>query len=152
MFRGLNAVNIDTKGRIAMPTRYRDALLHESEGQVVITIDTEVTCLLMYPLVEWEKIEAKLQSLPSFNPQARRIQRLLIGHATELEMDSNGRLLIPPLLREYAGLDKCIMLVGQGRKFELWDEQQWQNGRESWLSEVAGTNESLPEELLSLSL
>ena len=152
MFRGLNAVNIDTKGRIAMPTRYRDALLHDSEGQVVITIDTEVTCLLMYPLVEWEKIEAKLQSLPSFNTQARRIQRLLIGHATELEMDSNGRLLIPPLLREYAGLDKCIMLVGQGRKFELWDEQQWQNGRESWLSEVAGTNESLPEELLSLSL
>lgn len=152
MFRGLNAVNIDTKGRIAMPTRYRDALQHESDGQVVITIDTEVRCLLLYPLPEWEKIESKIQSLPSFNTQARRIQRLLIGHATELEMDSNGRLLIPSLLREYAGLDKTIMVVGQGRKFELWDEQQWQSGRETWLSEVGAATESMPEELLSLSL
>lgn len=152
MFRGVNGINIDAKGRIAMPTRYRDQLLAESNGHVVMTIDTEEKCLLLYPLNAWEEIENKLAALPSFNPAARRIQRLLIGHATESELDSNGRILLPPLLREYAGLNKRIMLVGQGKKFELWDEEHWQMRRGQWLEEESNDVASLPDEVKTLSL
>jgi len=151
MFRGVNAIVLDAKGRIALPSRYREQLLAEKIAELVVTIDTESPCLLLYPLPEWEVIEAKLQALPSFNQAARRIQRLLIGHATELELDNNGRLLLPQLLREYAKLDKRIMLVGQGKKFELWDEGQWQEHRSSWLLEHSKTDE-LPDELQSLAL
>ncbi len=152
MFRGINALNIDAKGRIAMPARYRDRLMAESAPQLVLTIDTEETCLLLYPISEWEIIEQKLQSLPTFNKAARRIQRLLIGHANDLEIDSSHRILLPPLLREYANLDKRIMLVGQGKKFEIWDEQQWQRGRETWLDKETGGSNELPPEVESIVL
>lgn len=155
MFRGINAITIDSKGRMAMPTRYRDSLLQSGSHRLVITIDTDSPCLLIYPLLEWEIIEEKIQALPSFNKTARRIQRLLIGHATEVDMDNSGRLLLPALLREYAHLDKHIMLVGQAKKFELWDEQQWHNNRKSWLTEEAnsdGESDDIPTELQSLAL
>ncbi len=153
MFRGVNGVNIDVKGRIVMPTRYRERLQHESNGSIVLTIDTDEKCLLLYPLTAWEEIESKLAQLPSFNPAARRIQRLLIGHATEVEIDTHGRILVPPLLREYAGLTKLAMLVGQGKKFELWDEQHWQERRGQWLAEESGKDSTLlPDEVKSLSL
>lgn len=154
MFRGINAVVLDAKGRMAIPARYREQLQRGSNtaAQVVITIDTESPCLLLYPFPEWELIEQKLQALPSFNRVTRRIQRLLIGHATELELDSNGRILLPPLLRDYAHIDKRIMMVGQGKKFEVWDEQQWQNGRAAWLVEEANATDQLPSELESLAL
>ena len=124
MFRGAAAINIDTKGRIAMPVRFRDLLIDKVESQtnpqLVVTIDTEEPCLMIYPLNEWDLIQQKLEQLPSFNPSARRIQRLLIGHATDLELDANGRILLPALLREYAQLNKKVMLLGQGKKIELW--------------------------------
>jgi MraZ protein len=152
MFRGVNEVNIDAKGRIVMPTRYRERLQHEGNGSIVLTIDTDERCLLLYPLAAWEEIESKLALLPSFNPAARRIQRLLIGHATEIELDSHGRILLPPILREYAGLTKLAMLVGQGKKFELWDEHHWQERRGQWLAEESGKDSELPDEVKSLSL
>ncbi len=153
MFRGINGINIDAKGRIAMPTRYRERLQLDSNNTVIVTIDTEERCLLMYPRPEWEEIEKKIVSLPSFQPAARRIQRLLIGHATDIEIDGQGRLLLPPLLREYAGLDKSVVLVGQGKKFELWDEAHWESRRSLWLQEESKSGESeLPEELKSISL
>ncbi|MBU4270217.1 division/cell wall cluster transcriptional repressor MraZ [Candidatus Dependentiae bacterium] len=152
MFRGINAINLDSKGRISMPARYRAAIESESKGQLVITIDTEERCLLLYPLPTWEEIEKKIESLPSFNQVTRRIQRLLIGHATELEMDGNGRLLLPPLLREYASINKQLVLVGQGKKFELWDKNVWGEGRNKWLNEGIGDNDTLPPELQLLSL
>lgn len=152
MFRGVNGINVDVKGRIVMPTRYRDTLQVESRGSIVLTIDTEEKCLLLYPLTMWEEIESKLAALPSFNPAARRIQRLLIGHATEAELDSNGRILLPPLLREYADLQKRIMLVGQGKKFEIWNEEHWQKRRGQWLDEESSTDSALPDEVKSLSL
>lgn len=152
MFRGINGINIDAKGRIVMPTRYRERL-HEKQNIIVLTIDTEERCLLLYPLAEWELIESKLATLPSFNPAARRIQRLLIGHATDVEIDSQGRVLLPPLLREYAGLNKRAMLVGQGKKFELWDEAHWETSRSLWLHEESNVNSSmLPEEVKTISL
>src|SRR5688572_30585726 len=105
--------------------RYREMILNDADNQLVLTIDTEVRCLLLYPMPEWEMIEKKIESLPSFNAAARRIQRLLIGHATEVEIDKQGRILLPAELREYAALQKNIMLVGQGKKFEIWDEAYW---------------------------
>lgn len=153
MFRGINGINIDAKGRVVMPTRYRERLQLDSKNAVVLTIDTEERCLLLYPLPEWEQIEKKLAALPSFNPAARRIQRLLIGHATDVEIDSQGRILLPPLLREYAGLKKSAVLVGQGKKFELWDEAHWESSRGSWLEEESNVSESdLPDEVKNISL
>tara|TARA_B100000767_G_scaffold144837_1_gene136631 strand:+ start:236 stop:724 length:489 start_codon:yes stop_codon:yes gene_type:complete len=155
MFRGAAAINIDTKGRIAMPVRFRDLLIDKVEPQtnpqLVVTIDTEEPCLMIYPLNEWDLIQQKLEQLPSFNPSARRIQRLLIGHATDLELDANGRILLPALLREYAQLDKKVMLLGQGKKIELWSESLWNTRRETYLQASSNTEE-LPELLHQLSL
>jgi len=145
-------LNLDAKGRMAMPTRYRERLNERSEGRLVITIDTDERCLLIYPLPEWEEIERKLDALPSFNPQARRVQRLLMGHATDVEMDGNGRLLLPPPLRQYANLDKQVVLIGQGKKFELWDAALWNSERDNWLAEETAGNEPLPAELQNLAL
>lgn len=152
MFRGINAITIDVKGRLAIPTRYRDALGDAGKPPLVVTIDTEETCLLLYTAAEWQIIENKLQSLPSFNAAARRIQRLLIGHATDVEMDSNGRLLLPPLLRDHAQLDKRVVMIGQGNKFEVWDETLWQRKREQWLEEESSAVDGLPEEMKTFSL
>lgn len=116
-------VNLDSKGRLAVPTRYRELLNEESQGQMVCTIDLHQPCLLLYPLPEWEIIEQKLSRLSSMNPAERRVQRLLLGHASECQMDSAGRLLLANTLRQHAGLTKEVMLVGQFNKFELWDEQ-----------------------------
>ncbi|MDR7023345.1 MraZ protein [Pseudomonas peli] len=94
-------------------------------GQLIVTIDAIDPCLCVYPLSEWELIEAKLRELASFREENRRLQRLLIGNAVDLELDASGRFLVPPRLREYAKLDKRAMLVGQLNKFQLWDEDAW---------------------------
>jgi MraZ protein len=148
MFRGINAITIDSKGRLAVPTRYREAL----GTSLVITIDTEETCLLMYPMTHWQVIESQLQKLPSFNEAARRIQRLLIGHATDVEVDNNGRLLLPNVLRTYAKLDKHAVMIGQGNKFEVWDETLWQGRRDHWLAQGGQGSELFPDEMRTLSL
>jgi MraZ protein len=151
MFRGVNKINLDAKGRMALPARYRDQIADCCENQLVATIDTETRCLLLYPLPDWEAIEKKIDALPSFNPAARRIQRLLIGHATDIELDSSGRLLLPQPLREYAQMDKKLVLLGQGRKFEIWGEEQWNSARDLYLAENDEAV-ALPEDLLTLSL
>jgi len=134
---------------MSMPTRYRERVRAMCDGQLVMTVDRD-HCLLLYPLPEWEEIERKLVRLPALNKQARRLQRLLIGHATDLEMDGQGRILVPPALREFAGLQKQIMLIGQGNKFEIWDEATWNAKRAEWLQE--GDDEGgLCAELESLS-
>ncbi|UTW06801.1 division/cell wall cluster transcriptional repressor MraZ [Pseudomonas benzenivorans] len=125
MFRGANAISLDAKGRLAMPSRYRDELVSRCSGQLIVTIDAIDPCLCVYPLPEWELIENKLRELASFREENRRLQRLLIGNAVDLELDASGRFLVPPRLREYAKLDKRAMLVGQLNKFQLWDEDAW---------------------------
>lgn len=151
MFRGLNTVNLDAKGRLAVPMKYRQMLVDLCAGRLVATIDTEERCLLIYPVDEWEVIQAKIEALPSFNPSARRIQRLLIGHATDIELDSNGRILLSQPLREYAQLEKETILLGQGKKLELWSKDLWNSRREDYIAEV-NAPETLPDELLNLSL
>lgn len=150
MFRGLNSLTLDNKGRFAMPTVYRDKLCGDDGVKLIITIDTEEKCLLLYTLESWLPIEKRLQNLPSLSPAARRIQRILIGHATELQLDKTGRIRIPPLLRDFANLDKNVTLVGQGNKFEIWNESTWNEERKEWLS-TEQTSE-LPEAWNDLSL
>jgi MraZ protein len=148
MFRGVSTLNLDTKGRLMVPARYRDALLAQGDGRVVVTADPS-KCLLMFPLVEWEPIEKKLNSLSSFNTQTRSLQRLLVGNAADLELDATGRILLPAMLREFAGLDKNAVLVGQGVKFELWNEQRWQDQMDLALS---FKDAEMPAELAGFSL
>jgi MraZ protein len=151
MFRGANKVTLDAKGRLAMPTRYRESIAERSHGNLVATVDLSDRCLLIYPFPDWEEIERKLVRLPTLNAAVRRLQRLMIGHATEIELDGHGRVLIPPKLREYAGLDRQAMLIGQGSRFELWDEAHWNERREQWLK-GDDSGAELPPELGSLSL
>ncbi len=151
MFRGINLVVIDAKGRIKLPVRYRQLLPTDKEPQLVLTIDTESPCLLLYPIHEWEIIEEKLQALPSFNPAVRRIQRLLVGHATDLDLDTNGRILLPALLRNYAHLEKEIMVVGQGRRIEFWGASEWNDYRTQWILDTVKPGD-LPDELQTLAL
>lgn len=151
MFRGVNNINLDAKGRMAMPARYRDQLEDCCGGHLVATIDTNAPCLLLYPLAEWEQIQRKIEALPSFNASSRRIQRLLIGHATDLELDGSGRILLPQTLRDYASLEKQVALIGQGRKLELWKLATWETQRDKWINET-GPDAELPDDLKSLSL
>lgn len=148
MFQGAAQLNLDSKGRIAIPARHRDALLERCEGKLVLTADAD-GCLLVYPQPEWQPIYDKLNKLSSFNARSRALQRLLIGHASVEVMDGAGRVLIPPTLRSYAALDKRVMLVGQGNKFELWDEGRWQAQQEVALTFMQG---ELPPELEGFSL
>jgi MraZ protein len=150
MFRGANKLTLDTKGRLVMPTRYRELLNERCAGRLVVTVDHD-ECLLIYPRPDWEEKERVLMSLPTFNPKARRLQRLMVGHATDVELDAQGRMLLPPQLREFAHLTRETMLVGQGWRFELWDEARWNQRRDEWLAneETAG---DLPPELETLSL
>lgn len=151
MFRGENKVTLDAKGRLAMPTRYRDGIVEDAAGRLVATIDHADRCLLLYTLPDWEDIERKLSKLPALNPIARSLQRLMIGHATDLELDSHGRVLIPPNLRDYAGLTRDVVLSGQGTRFELWDEALWVAQREASIKLHQGGQE-LPPELSAISL
>ncbi|MGB5245142.1 MAG: division/cell wall cluster transcriptional repressor MraZ [Woeseia sp.] len=149
MFRGATKVTLDAKGRLAIPTRYRERLQTRCDGQLVVTVDRD-NCLLLYPMPDWEDIERKLMRLPSLNSQSRRLQRLMVGYATEIELDGNGRILLTKELREFAGLGRQAILLGQGNKFELWDEESWNAKRDAWLG--ADDETDLPAELESLSL
>ncbi len=150
MFRGVNNVTLDAKGRLSIPTRYRAQLKDSCDAQMVMTVDRERS-LLLYPLPVWEDIERKLIKLPSLNKQARRLQRLLIGHATECELDGQGRVLVSPPLREFAGLEKKVVMIGQGNKFEIWNEQTWVLKRDIWFEEENEEDGELSPELEALS-
>jgi MraZ protein len=150
MFRGAAKVTIDDKGRVVVPAQHRAALAAPAAGRVVVTVDRD-QCLRIYPLPEWERIEAQLNALPSLHPQVRRLQRLMIGHAQEVALDSHGRLALTPELREFAGLERHAWMVGQGKGLELWDEARWKAQCEEWMKSEQGVTE-LAAELSSLSL
>jgi MraZ protein len=151
MFRGANKITLDAKGRVAIPTKYRERLSERCDSQLILTVDRDY-CLLIYPLPDWEDLERRLMRLPSLHRQVRRLQRLMVGYATEVELDGHGRVLLPRELREYAGLDKQAILIGQGNRFELWDELRWNEKRDQWLAAEESDEVDLPAELESLSL
>ena len=154
MFRGISSINLDAKGRIAIPTRYREELQECCERQLVVTIAVdekcvgEPGCLWLYPLPEWEKTEQTISKLPTLNKMAVKLRRFVIGHASECEMDTQGRLLLPEKLREYAGMEKQLYLVGQLNKFEIWSDTAWQTKEQEWLD---GSDTEGLEELGNLS-
>lgn len=144
-------MNLDAKGRLAVPARYRDTLVQQYDGRIVITINPERRCLWLYPLDIWQDIEDKLVRLPSMPEGNQRLKRLLIGYATDCEVDGNGRVLVPPPLREFGELNKRVMLVGLGNKFEIWDEEQWNAETEAALSQKADES-SMSADMENLAL
>ncbi len=154
LFRGITSLNLDGKGRLAIPTRHRDAFAEEN-GRLIVTIDIHERCLLIYPYLAWEEVERQIDAVPTFNRQARRMKLMLVGHAEEATLDAAGRILIPAALREYAGLEKAAVLVGQGKRLELWDEVAWNRLREEFLNDDVADEAAdfpLPAALENLSL
>ncbi len=135
MFKGIHNINLDAKGRLTIPTKYRNTISDQSNGNMVVTVDSEEKCLLLYPATVFSNIEKKINDLPSFTKNHRRIQRLIIGHAEDLELDSSGRILLSKPLRIVAEMSKKITLIGQGDKFEIWSDDIWSNRVNKWRSE-----------------
>lgn len=152
VFLGVSTLSLDAKGRLAVPARYRHRLEESSNSRLVVTINPRERCLWMYPEPEWREIAQKLSRLPTLKPQNQLMQRLILGHALEVEMDGQGRILLTSQLREYAGLDKHAAVVGQGHKFEIWDEGLWNEQRSAWLSAAAEPSSELSAELEELAL
>jgi MraZ protein len=151
VFRGINPINLDAKGRVALPAKYRDRVTDRCDGHMVLTVHPFDRCLLLYPLADWEVIESQVNALPnSTSRQARRLQHLMVGYATELDLDAANRLLLPAMHRDHAELDKRLILVGQGQKFEIWSEVRWTSMTETYLSETVDDDASV--ELINLSL
>ena len=125
MFQGVVGINLDAKGRVAIPTKYRDELSSRLDNKLVLTSHPH-RCLLLYPSEAWSPIRAKIMTFSSFDPKLSLWKRLLVGFAEEIELDTAGRMLVPASQRQFAGLEKRIMLVGQGSHFELWSESSWE--------------------------
>jgi MraZ protein len=130
MFRGSDPINMDAKGRMAIPTRYRALLDEVCASELVITIDMKSPCLTLSPLPEWKKFEQKVAALPSMDDLGEMLSRFVVGQAKDLQMDGSGRILIPTELRGYAALDKKLVLVGRTQRLEIWSEANWNAERE----------------------
>ena len=152
MFRGLTTVNLDVKGRLAVPVRFRELLAAAATRDLVVTLNPWDRALWLYPLDEWQLIEAKLSGLSDFDKQSRRTKQIMRGYATDLRCDAQGRVLLPPALRELANLDKQAVLLGQGNKIEIWDATRWQDERDDWLDDVSAESNTHSAALESLSL
>jgi len=147
MFQGATALNLDAKGRLAVPTKHRDGLLSGEQGKLVLTAHPH-RCLLLYPSMAWEPIRARVMTFPSFDVQLSVWKRLLVGFAEELELDAAGRLLISPVLRRFASLEKEVMLVGQGSHFEIWNQVTW----DRQLEQIAASPDKLPPGMENFAL
>lgn len=154
LFRGSSSLNLDAKGRLAIPSKYRQVLKNQGDELLVVTRGvTADTCLWIYPLQKWEAVERLLDRLPNLNPGIQNLQRGLIGNTEECEMDGHGRILVPQSLRDYAKLEKRVVMVGQLNKFELWDADAWEEKNSGGLlSGDEGEDTGLAEILGSLSL
>ncbi len=149
MFGGVTHLNVDPKNRLAIPAKYRDILQEQSAGKMVITLES-AQCLLIYPEHEWHHVREKVQNLPnSVHPLVKSYQRLVLGYAESLEIDKAGRVLLPATLKTMAKLDREVVLVGMGNRFELWDKDNWQQETEKALQSSA---EDLAELLNGFSL
>jgi MraZ protein len=152
MFRGLNSVHIDSKGRLAVPTRFRDGFRQIDCNLLVLTLNPWDRSIWLYPQSEWEHIEHKLSALADNDRNSRRTKQIMRGYATDCILDNQGRILLPAELREIAGLEKKASLLGQGNKLELWNSDVWEGERERWLAEVTDGSLASSEALDSLAL
>jgi len=123
VFFGETAINLDAKGRMAIPTRYRDDLAAACSNRLVLTYSAfDSGCLWLYPETEWDRVREQVMGLSTFNASHRSLQRRLVGSATQIEPDTNGRVLLPQTLRQVAGLEKRVVMMGMGQRFEIWNE------------------------------
>lgn len=152
MFRGFSKISIDSKGRLALPSRYRELISVNTDNELVITLNPLDISLWLYSLTQWEIIEDKLADLSDFDKQSRRTKQMMRGYATDCSLDNQGRFLVPKELRSYANLSKQAVILGQGNKFEIWDEKKWEEQRDEWLDSVGDDSMSIPESLQKLSL
>jgi MraZ protein len=141
MFRGSFEHSVDAKGRVSIPSRFREIIAERYEGNLVLTMDFD-KCITVYPLEEWERLEEKIRALPQMQKEVKEFMRFVFSTATECELDKQGRILIPPVLRERAGINKSVMVVGIIGKMEIWDTAVWdarrsQNGEK--IGEVLST-------------
>ncbi len=152
MFRGISKLTVDAKGRVAMPKHHRDRLESDGITGLMVTADPS-KCLLIYPMPDWLEIEAKLMAMPNTNSRTRALQRLYVGYATEAGFDTNGRILLPSELRQYAGIGKKAVLIGQGKKCELWSQEAFDDASEMWPDEIKEFDEGeMPEAIQQLSI
>jgi MraZ protein len=131
VYQGLSKLTLDAKGRISVPTRHRDALTAQCDGRVTLTRHPD-GCLLLYPRPRWEQKRAELSRLAH---SRRVLQRILIGSAIDLDLDSSGRILIAPELRSAAGLERDVFLSGVGEHFELWEPARMEELEKKQLAE-----------------
>ena len=148
VFQGASQVNLDAKGRMAVPTRIRDPLTQGGTVKLVLTAHPD-GCLLLYPSPAWEPIRARVMAFPSLDRQFSLWKRLLVGFAEDVELDTAGRLLISPELRGFAHIERAVMLVGQGTHYEIWDLESWNKQLETL---KAGGNPNLPPGMENFSL
>ena len=135
MFFGETAINLDAKGRLAIPIRYRETLAGQCGNRLVLTYSAfDSGSLWLQSEQAWERIRDDVMALPNFNASHRSLQRRLVGSATAVEPDGNGRILIPPSLRQVAGLEKRVVMLGMGNRFEIWDENTLNTQREEEIS------------------
>lgn len=125
MFRGQFVHSIDAKGRVSVPSRFRDALLADGCERFIATPDPFDPCLHLYPMRAWEDFEKKIAELPSLDPNVVRFRRVYVSAAIECELDRTGRVLVPPNLRDHAALAKEILFAGTGRRIEVWSKDRW---------------------------
>lgn len=148
MFQGSHNIVLDSKGRIAIPAKIRECLMELCGGQIVMTSHLRDRCIVIYPMTEWQDLSAQLQKLSAVNRHVERAQRMMIGGCDPITLDGNGRVLIAQPLRNYAKLDKNLLLVGLGKKMELWDQEIWTRT----VVEADLGDEPVPPEMLSLML
>lgn len=150
LLTGQQSTALDAKGRLAIPARFRTLLEESCQGQLVITVNHDRESLLLYPKHEYEQRAQVINKLSDFDPLERRLKLMFIGHAFDLEMDANARVLVPARLREIVGITRDVVLVGQHHKLEVWDEAAWTSKLDSLFS--IGPEAVLSEKLKSLSL
>jgi len=150
VFFGETAINLDSKGRLALPMRYREMVRNLSEGRMVLTYSAfDSGALYLYPEKEWERVRDDVTGLSTFNPGHRSLQRKLVGSASAVEPDGNGRIQIPQTLRQVAGLDKRVALLGMGSRFEIWNEDVLHQKR---AEEESSIDKDVSEEMMHLVL
>lgn len=148
MYSGSHAITMDAKGRLAIPARIRDQLVADCGGRIVVTAHHEERCLLVYPESQWQLLAPQVQALPNIQSKSvRKLQRRLLGHAVPLELDANGRVLLPPTLRDFAGLEKDLIVTGLGHRLEIWSEAAWAAANED-----NGDSDQLPPAALELNI
>jgi len=147
MFWGHHEISLDAKGRMAVPAAYRDLLIEQGRGRLIVTVDLRDPCLRLYPLPVWDDLAAQLERLPNTSPAVRNVQRRILGYASDVEMDGSGRILLPPALRKYASLEKGLVLMGMGKKFELWSEAKWTDCQR----EMDAGMVTMPDEIAAIS-